>query len=224
MSRNRAAMHTSLVVPCCCSGIGHWAVFEAVRIAFVRVTRPHWVSPPIQLKPSHLDHRSHAEQPESVAVRGLTYRRKVRQFDHELADGLDPDTDRHIRRRARQITGISFRCGLAEKLERLVKEAEDPQPWQSPIRWSEVREFSLLFLALAESLTAPIAVSPQGVARTVILVDDGTSALYGPGGRGSLGATVRAALRSLEVGPFLLCDRPFTPSAAVSRQPMPWGI
>jgi hypothetical protein len=157
-------------------------------------------------------------------VRGLSYRRKNRRLDHELATGLDPDMDRHLRRRARQITGISFRSGLAKKLERLVKEAEGPQPWQSPIRWPEVREFSILFLSLAESLTAPIAVSPQGVARAVVLIDDGSSALYGPGSKGSLAVAVRSALRSLELGPFLLCDRPFTPPAAVSRQPMPWGI
>jgi hypothetical protein len=157
-------------------------------------------------------------------VRGLTFRRKVRRLDHELATGLDPDMDRHLRRRASRITGISFRCSLARKLEQLAREAEDPQPWQSPIRWAEVREFSILFLALAESLTAPIAVSPQGVAQTVVLIDDGTSALYGPGPKGALALAVRSALRSLEVGPFLLCDRPVTPPAAVSRQPMPWGL
>ena len=157
-------------------------------------------------------------------MRGLSYRRKVRRLDHELATGLDPDLDRHLRRRARQITGISFRCGLARKLERLVKEAEDPQPWQSPIRWPEVGEFSILFLALADSLTAPIAVSPQGVAQAVVLIDDGTSALYGPGPKGAVAVAVRSALRGLEIGPFLLCDRPFTPPATVSRQPTPWGI
>lgn len=157
-------------------------------------------------------------------MRGLTYRRKVRRLDHELATGLDPDTDRHLRRRARQITGISFRCGLAKRLELLAKEADSPQPWQSPVRWPEVREFSILLLSLAESLTAPIAVSPQGVARAVVLIDDGSSALYGPGSKGSLAVAARSALRSLEVGPFLRCDRPFTPPAAVSRQPMPWGI
>ena len=63
------------------------------------------------------------ERGKSVAVRGLTYRRKVRRLDHELADGLDPDGDRHRRRRARQITAISFRCSLAGKLERLAREA-----------------------------------------------------------------------------------------------------
>lgn len=157
-------------------------------------------------------------------MRGLRYRRKVRRLDHELASGLVPDLDRHLRRRARQITGISFRCDLAKRLERLAKEAEDPQPWQSPIRWPEVRAFSILLLSLAESLTAPIAVSPQGVARAVILIDDGTSPLYGPGSKGSLAVAARSALRSLELGPFLLCDRPSTPPAAVSRQPMPWGI
>jgi hypothetical protein len=81
-----------------------------------------------------------------------------------------------------------------------------------------------LILALAESLTAPIPVSPQGVARTVVLLDDGASALFGPGAAGTLGVALRSAVRSLELGPRLRADHPGAASAVTSPSPMPWGI
>jgi len=164
-----------------------------------------------------------AERGKSVAVRRLTYRGKVRRLDHEIAAGFDPGGDRRRRRRAGEITGPRFRRCLAGKLEQLVREADSSPPWQSPVRWSEVREFSILILALAESLSAPIPVSPQGVARTVVLIDDGASALFGSGAAGTLGVALRSALRGLELGPRLCGDNPADP-AVTSPSPMPWGI
>ena len=156
-------------------------------------------------------------------MRGLTYRRGLRRLDCELAAGSDPDRDRRLRRRAREITGARFRHRLAERLERLVRQAEGSPAWQSPVRWSEVREFSILIVALAESLSAPIRVSPQGVARAVVLLEDGTSALYGPGPEGELAIAVRSALRCLEIGPRLDHDGAGAPSPLASTVPTAWA-
>jgi len=147
------------------------------------------------------------------------------RLDRVLAGGSDPDGDRHLRHRARKITGAGFRHRLAERLECLVRDADGSPPWQSPVRWAEVRASSILILVLAESLRAPIVVSPQGVARAVLLLDDGAGALYrGGAAEGALAVAAKSALRSLELGPVLSCDRAGRATDVVPPLPIPWGI
>jgi hypothetical protein len=81
-----------------------------------------------------------------------------------------------------------------------------------------------LILALAESLTAPGRVSPQGVARIVVLLDDNAGALFGPKPAGTLSLELRSARRSLELGPMLSADDSAAASGVTPPAPMPWGI
>jgi hypothetical protein len=177
---------------------------------------------PFKTEPRKVTIRGDVTSGKGAAVRGLTYRRRARRLDHELADGFDPEGDRHRRRRAHAITATSFRRDLAARLERLVHEADGSPPWQSPVRWPEVRACSILILALAESLAAPTRVSAQGVARVVVLLDDGDSALFGARDEGALSVALKSALRGLELGPRLRADR--TALAPAASAPMPWGI
>jgi hypothetical protein len=152
------------------------------------------------------------------------YRRKLRRLDEVLANGRDPDSDRRLRRRAVEVSTPSFRNCLGRRIESLVRDAESPPGWQSSIRRADVRELAILFLALADSLTVPREVSPQGVARAVLLLDDGSSPLYGDGPSGVLSAALRSALRGLELGPRFALEQSRRDCSVASPTPIPWGI
>ena len=155
---------------------------------------------------------------------GRAYRRKLRRLDEVLAEGRNPDSDRHLRRRAVEITTPSFRSCLGHRIERLVRDAESSRPWQSPICREEVRDLSTLFLVLADSLVVPREVSPQGVARALRLLDDGSSPLYDAGPSGVLSAALKSTLRSLELGPRLDPEQSSGDCSVPSPAPIPWGV
>jgi hypothetical protein len=113
-------------------------------------------------------------------------------LDRELAAGFDPLTSDELSLRAGQLQSAKSRARLAYGLRGAVNLSGHPvNPLvlsSCPIRRSEVQANKDLILELAERVTA-MPVSTEGLARTSVLIVDGSSPMY----RGSKGPPLRVA-------------------------------
>jgi hypothetical protein len=121
------------------------------------------------------------------------------KLDHELASGVREDANPALAWRARKLVAPRAREQLGQALRRIVRDANRP-PVLSP-RVSLVRdrvvaaEFDLRLLA--SRLQSPAAVSPRGVAKTRLLLTDGTGPLFYARSDKDLGTLVRDATAAL---------------------------
>jgi hypothetical protein len=126
-----------------------------------------------------------------VWLRLVTWRRSS-ALDRELAAGVDPLTSDELSLRAGQLQSAKSRARLAYGLRGAVNLSGRPfDPLVLPpslIRGSEVRANKDLLLELAERVEAT-PVSTEGLARTSVLIGDGSSPMY----RGSAGPPLRVA-------------------------------
>jgi hypothetical protein len=74
---------------------------------------------------------------------------------------------------------------------------------EAPLDRDAITKARPALLALARDLREPGAVSPQGVARAVLLLTDATSGLYRAGEPGELSVELGAARSALHLGPRL---------------------
>jgi len=119
-----------------------------------------------------------------------TLRRRLRvqlhkgRLDQQLAEGFGPDPIEDRALRARQLTGMRSRRGLARSLRARVRDAERPAaPRMSaavPLSRRAVLRWRESLLGLAERLERPDPVNPCGVARVLVLLTDGSGPLYNP--------------------------------------------
>jgi hypothetical protein len=114
------------------------------------------------------------------------------RLDHQLADGLPPESFEDRALRARQLAGMTQRRRLAEALRELVKRAERPGLLTSavPVSRPAVIPWREGLLGLAERLEGPDPVNPCGVARGLVLLTDGGGPLYDPGAARSMSDVV----------------------------------
>lgn len=105
-----------------------------------------------------------------------------RRLDQELASGADPNADPLRRQRARELVEEETRRRIAANLRRALAEAEAPRsPFsvKAPIARAALRDSREDVEDVANRLSGPAPVSPQGVARARMLLTDGTGPLYG---------------------------------------------
>jgi len=128
--------------------------------------------------------------------------RKGRQLDELLARGTDPIASDELSLRAGQLASARIRGRFACVLRGAVALADapyDPARLGPPvIRRAQVQENRELLLELAERLGTRRHLGVQGLALTSLLVGDGVSPLFSTAGRGSLTASVNAALLALD--------------------------
>jgi hypothetical protein len=109
------------------------------------------------------------------AVRSQLY---AHRLDAELATGADPASAPELARRAQRLTSSRFRAKLAAGLEHAV--SDEGFALSAAVRSPAViaRAVAPSVTALARQLRGAGDVRPQGVAQALLLLTDGTSALY----------------------------------------------
>jgi hypothetical protein len=130
--------------------------------------------------------------------------RSTRELDQDLAAGADPNRDKVLFARARLL--ISQRAALASSLERYLTEAQKPpgERWAPvPVRWDAILSAAPPLRDLVRRLGSAGPVSPQGVARTKLLLTDGTGPLFGSPGEAGVWTAARAAVLAFDWGPRL---------------------
>jgi hypothetical protein len=123
-------------------------------------------------------------------------------LDGDLARGASPDGTVRLALRAQRLTGMRERRGLARAIRHFVDQAAHPagSHWpRVPVRWELVRATAGEFEMLASRLASQAPVSARGVAQVSMLLRDGYSPLYSPGGSGDLAARVHQAAAALDV-------------------------
>jgi hypothetical protein len=127
------------------------------------------------------------------------------RLDRELATGADLGHPAR-RERGRQLATLEARERVAANVERLIAEAHRRDPILSaavPVRHDAIREARPELIGLARSLREPVEVSPQGIARTLILLTDGAGPVFNSKCGASLRGEVQAAEAALYLGPKL---------------------
>lgn len=124
------------------------------------------------------------------------------RLDRELAEGAMPDTNPLLRERARQLQSRESRQRLALGLDRAVDQVQRPLLYRenAPAHSPAVQEAASTLQLLIRRLRGPRPVSPEGVARLEILLNDGSGSLYNPDGDPDLRTAAQAALASLDPG------------------------
>ena len=100
------------------------------------------------------------------------------RLDAALAAGADPASDPELARRARRLTSSRFRARLAAGLEHAV--SDEGFALSAAVRSPAViaRAVAPAVTVLAGELRRAGDVRPEGVAQALLLLTDGTSALY----------------------------------------------
>ena len=136
-----------------------------------------------------------------MRLRFAVWRNRGR-LDAELAAGLDPDGDALLAARAEQITSAASRRALAQTLRNVLDAAEEPPDgWPSarpPLQRDEVLAAREDLEALADRLSDPRSVRPQGAACAVALVWDSASPVYAASEDGSVAELARDVLEVLD--------------------------
>jgi hypothetical protein len=120
-------------------------------------------------------------KPADVRLRARVRIRR-RRLDRELAFGCELVSADHSLR-ARQLMDLGTRRQLASSLRKVVTEADRPQRVMMssvPVRRAAVTPWREGLLGLAEALAAPEPLNLCGVARTLVLLSDGTGPLFNP--------------------------------------------
>lgn len=125
------------------------------------------------------------------------------RLDQELAAGVRPDSDPLLRERAEFLLSRKSRLRMASGLDRTRRQAERSalHTAQLPVRAGAVREAGPLLEKLAYRLRGYLPISPQGAARTHILLTDGSGPLYSPDASPDLKTAAHRALAALEADP-----------------------
>jgi hypothetical protein len=122
-------------------------------------------------------------------------------LDHELARGVDADSDPALAQRARYLLRPGTRARIADSLEEVVRTANRPVGLSSrlPVRIGGVRERDLgqELKTLAAELRDRRSCGVRGVALVQVLLTDTASPLYGQGFDQELMAAMRQARRAL---------------------------
>ena len=136
------------------------------------------------------------------------------RLDEELAAGADPNRDPLRLERARELIGESWRRRVAASLERAIDEAEtEPRYFSSkiPVARKAIHESRADLEDVASRLASP-DVNPQGVAKLMLLLTEGTSPLYAGGTTTQLRWKLAEASEGIEHGPPAMVG-PFSPTA-----------
>lgn len=138
-----------------------------------------------------------------VRLRFAVWRHRSR-LDAALADGQEPKGDPLLTLRAEQLTSAASRLALARTLRNLIDAAEEPpDAWgstgsQPPLQREGVLAARDDLVALADRLSEPRAVRPQGAARAAALVWDSASRMYSAYPDGSVSHEARDVLEALD--------------------------
>jgi hypothetical protein len=142
--------------------------------------------------------------PPRVGVRVRVLLRRWR-LDRELAAGCACDAPEERAWRARQLAGPVTRRQLGCSLRRVVADAESPRAVllssAVPMHRRAVVGWREALLGVAERLEQPGPVNPCGVARTLVLLTDGTGPLYNRGSERSLSEMVWWVADGLQLCP-----------------------
>jgi hypothetical protein len=136
----------------------------------------------------------------------LTTRIKTRlhrdTLDEKLAYGASPAATPELLLRSRQLMAPASREHLADKLKRIVRQAEQQWPPAGaeivPLRHPAIRACAPELASIVRRLHETEGLGVRGVAMAARLVSDGTSPLY-TGGRGDLTQRVRSIRLALDV-------------------------
>ena len=136
--------------------------------------------------------------------RRLEARLLADRLDRSLAAGIPPESDVLLALRAERLARASTREELAAAVERLVREATEPQHALSRAPslavLSRVARARSELESLVERLLAPVPVPARGVALVEILLRDGTGPLFRYESTADLALQVRRAGDALAPG------------------------
>lgn len=127
-----------------------------------------------------------------------------RRLNNELAAGFEPHASDELALRARQLTDTSTRRRLARSLRGVASDVEDRRAavlgpgvpvCRKVLPWREG------LLGLAERLDGREPVNARGVARTLLLLTDGSGPIYNPAPRRSIGEAVWWIAEGLQLSP-----------------------
>jgi hypothetical protein len=135
---------------------------------------------PYGVYPVPTPHPKDGKRSLALALRARAWLR-ARWLDDRLAHGADPHSDRELELRAHRICSEACRKRLARALERLVRDARQPDRLirrQVPVRRAAIRDCAKDPDALIRRLRDGQPVDPRGIALTDRLLTDGASPLY----------------------------------------------
>jgi hypothetical protein len=122
-------------------------------------------------------------------------------LDRSLARGADPDTCRELACRAHVLRGWRVRHAFADGIERIVHDAEYPDPRYSaraPVAREEVLAARSDLLRAAQALRAEPPAGARGIAEVALLLTDGAGPLFTEHPAGTLREAASRAAFHLE--------------------------
>ncbi len=136
--------------------------------------------------------------PPSVLARARAHLQAT-HLDHELARGVDPDSDPALALRARHLLRPGTRARIADSLEEIVRTAGQPIGLSSrlPVSAGEMRDLPDELKTLAAELRDHRDCGVRGVALVQVLLTDAASPLYGHAFDQELMAAIGQARRAL---------------------------
>lgn len=123
-------------------------------------------------------------------------------LDRSLAAGADPAASPELARRARQLTSLRFRRGLASCIRNLIDAAEEPPRGLSsavPLQRHQILAERELLFELAADLDGPGDLKPRGIALVERLLTHGDSPVYMSSPEGTLREGLRQARAALHL-------------------------
>jgi len=143
--------------------------------------------------------RAHGSTDRTRRPHGLGLRLRTglhhRRLDHELANGLPAASSPERALHAAQLADPRSRAVLGRSLRRLATDAQARRrtlrPQVAPAR-AALLAHEARVLALADRIDGDATVAVAGLARTRLLLADGSGPLYSRSARQSLGAELRA--------------------------------
>jgi hypothetical protein len=129
------------------------------------------------------------------------------KLDQQLAAGVNPNASDHLRERSRQLVTEESRRSIAASLRRFLDDASSgARAFSSrvPIAREAICDARWDLEGIIERLNSPSYLCPQGIARLLLLLTEGTSPLFGSATRARhLRWSLLAALEGMDSGPVL---------------------
>lgn len=125
------------------------------------------------------------------------------RLDEELAAGVRPDSDPLLRERAQILLSRESRLRIASGLDRARRQGERParHAAQVPVSTQAVCDAGPVLKKLALRMRGYLPISPQGAAKTNILLTDRSGPLHSPDANPDLRSAALRALAALEADP-----------------------